>query len=43
MNGHSQRANDGAVTQIASIESFQVLDGRITRVWNAAYSPGPWA
>ena len=33
----------GAETVISSIEIFEVRDGKITAVWNADYSPGPWA
>lgn len=35
--------HDGNATTISSIEIFEVVDGTITRVWNAAYTPGPWA
>lgn len=36
---------DHAGTQavISSIEVFEVVDGVITRVWNAEHTPGPWA
>lgn len=38
LNGH-----DGEKAVISSIEVFEVLDGRITRVWNAEHTPGPWS
>lgn len=36
-------ANDGSETKLSSIEVFEIIDDKITRVWNAAYSDGPWA
>lgn len=27
---------------ISSIETFKVTDGKITDVWNAEHTPGPW-
>ena len=36
-------ANDGKVLTISSIETFLVEDGKITHVWNAEHTPGPWA
>ncbi len=36
-------AHDGTESVISSIEVFEVLDGRITRVWNAEHTPGPWS
>ena len=36
-------AADGAETVISSIETFLVHDGRITDVWNAEHTQGPWA
>ncbi|MEM9135163.1 MAG: nuclear transport factor 2 family protein [Actinomycetota bacterium] len=36
-------ANDGSERTLSSIEVFEIIDGRITRVWNAAYTDGPWA
>jgi hypothetical protein len=35
-------ANDGRVTQISSIETFELKDGKIAHVWNAEYTDGPW-
>jgi hypothetical protein len=35
-------ANDGTESIISSIEVFEVREGRIVRVWNAEYTPGPW-
>ncbi len=36
-------ANDGSQMVISSIEVFEIIDGKITRVWNAEHTPGPWA
>ena len=36
-------ANDGKVLTMSSIETFLVEDGKITHVWNAEHTPGPWA
>jgi len=33
---------DGAETNIASIEVFRVVDGKITEVWNCGYKQGVW-
>ncbi|MDP7705275.1 MULTISPECIES: nuclear transport factor 2 family protein [unclassified Mycobacterium] len=33
---------DGGVTNVASIEVFRVVDGRITEVWNCGYQQGVW-
>ena len=33
----------GEQTVISSIEVFEIRDGKITAVWNADYSDGPWA
>ena len=33
---------DGAETNVASIEVFRVVDGRITEVWNCGYQQGVW-
>jgi hypothetical protein len=35
-------ANDGQVSTMSSIETFLVEDGKITHVWNAEHTPGPW-
>lgn len=35
--------NDGKVLTISSIETFLVEGGKITHVWNAEHTPGPWA
>ena len=35
-------ANDGSQLVMSSIETFAVEDGRITHVWNAEHTPGPW-
>ncbi|OBB01388.1 polyketide cyclase [Mycobacteriaceae bacterium 1482268.1] len=34
---------DGTKTDIASMEIFRVVDGRITEVWNCGYKQGVWA
>ena len=34
--------DDGTETNIASIEVFRVVDGRITEVWNCGYKQGVW-
>lgn len=36
------RTKDGTETNIASIEVFRVVDGRITEVWNSGYQQGVW-
>lgn len=33
---------DGTKTNIASIEVFRVVDGKITEVWNCGYQQGVW-
>ena len=33
---------DGAEANIASIEVFRVVDGKITEVWNCGYKQGVW-
>jgi predicted SnoaL-like aldol condensation-catalyzing enzyme len=33
---------DGTETNIASIEVFRVVDGKITEVWNCGYKQGVW-
>lgn len=33
---------DGTETNIASIEVFRVVDGKITEVWNGGYQQGVW-
>ena len=33
---------DGIETNIASIEVFRVVDGKITEVWNCGYQQGVW-
>jgi predicted SnoaL-like aldol condensation-catalyzing enzyme len=35
-------ATDGGETNIASIEVFRVVNGRITEVWNCGYKQGVW-
>lgn len=35
-------AHDGSQAVISSIETFEIIDGKITRVWNAEHTPGPW-
>ncbi len=35
-------AKDGAETNIAGIEVFRVVDGKITEVWNSGYRQGVW-
>ncbi|MFT7244303.1 MAG: hypothetical protein ACI82A_001655 [Candidatus Azotimanducaceae bacterium] len=36
-------SSDGTRTVLSSIEHFEIINGKITRVWNAEYTPGPWA
>lgn len=36
------KAKDGTETNIASIEVFRVVDGKITEVWNCGYQQGVW-
>lgn len=33
---------DGAETNVASIEVFRVVDGKIAEVWNSGYQQGVW-
>jgi predicted SnoaL-like aldol condensation-catalyzing enzyme len=33
---------DGTMIQVASIEVFRVVDGKITEVWNCGYKQGVW-
>ena len=33
---------DGDETNVASIEVFHVVDGKITEVWNCGYKQGVW-
>ena len=33
---------DGTETNIASIEVFRVVEGKITEVWNCGYEQGVW-
>ena len=35
-------ASDGTETNIASIEVFRVVDGKIVEVWNCGYKQGVW-
>jgi predicted SnoaL-like aldol condensation-catalyzing enzyme len=35
-------AGDGTQTNVASIEVFRVVDGKITEVWNCGYKQGVW-
>jgi predicted SnoaL-like aldol condensation-catalyzing enzyme len=35
-------SKDGTNTNIASIEVFRVVDGKITEVWNCGYQQGVW-
>jgi predicted SnoaL-like aldol condensation-catalyzing enzyme len=35
-------AKDGTHANIASMEVFRVVDGRITEVWNCGYKQGVW-
>ena len=34
---------DGTDTNVASIEVFRVVDGRIAEVWNCGYKQGVWS
>jgi predicted SnoaL-like aldol condensation-catalyzing enzyme len=34
--------SDGTTTNVASIEVFRVVDGKITEVWNCGYQQGVW-
>lgn len=35
-------AKDGTETNIAGMEVFRVVDGKITEVWNCRYQQGVW-
>ncbi|OBA78614.1 polyketide cyclase [Mycobacterium sp. 1164966.3] len=35
-------ASDGTKTNVASIEVFRVVEGKITEVWNCGYKQGVW-
>ena len=35
-------ANDGTQQVMSSIETFLIQDGKITDVWNAQHTDGPW-
>jgi predicted SnoaL-like aldol condensation-catalyzing enzyme len=35
-------AADGVETNVASMEVFRVVDGKITEVWNCGYQQGVW-
>ena len=35
-------AHDGTQSIMSSIETFEVRDGKITDVWNAEHTAGPW-
>ena len=34
--------SDGTHTNVASIEVFRVVDGKVTEVWNRGYKQGVW-
>jgi predicted SnoaL-like aldol condensation-catalyzing enzyme len=34
--------SDATTTNVASIEVFRVVDGKITEVWNCGYQQGVW-
>ena len=36
------KTKDGTETNIASMEVFRVVDGKITEVWNCGYQQGVW-
>ena len=36
-------ARDGSQTNVASIEVFRVVDGKIVEVWNCGYKQGVWS
>ena len=38
----SMAAKDGTETDVASIEVFRVVAGKITEVWNCGYRQGVW-
>jgi predicted SnoaL-like aldol condensation-catalyzing enzyme len=33
---------DGTETNVASIEVFHVVEGKVTEVWNCGYKQGVW-
>jgi predicted SnoaL-like aldol condensation-catalyzing enzyme len=39
----SMTTKDGTVTNVASIEVFRVVAGKITEVWNCGYKQGVWS
>ncbi|OBB67841.1 nuclear transport factor 2 family protein [Mycobacterium sp. 852014-50255_SCH5639931] len=39
----SMTTKDGAESNVASIEVFRVVDGKITEVWNCGYQQGVWS
>ncbi|OBG97406.1 polyketide cyclase [Mycobacterium sp. E3251] len=39
----SMTAKDGTTANVASIEVFRVVDGKITEVWNCGYQQGVWS
>ncbi|OBH28000.1 polyketide cyclase [Mycobacterium sp. E342] len=39
----SMTAKDDAETNVASIEVFRVVDGKIAEVWNCGYKQGVWS
>ena len=39
----SMTTKDGTETNVASIEVFRVVAGRITEVWNCGYKQGVWS
>ena len=39
----SMTAKDGTETNVASIEVFRVVAGKITEVWNCGYRQGVWS
>jgi len=38
----SMTTKDGTETNVASMEVFRVVDGKITEVWNCGYKQGVW-
>ena len=39
----SMTTKDGTATNVASIEVFHVVEGKITEVWNCGYKQGVWS
>ena len=39
----SMSTKDGTGTNVAGIEVFHVVDGKITEVWNCGYKQGVWS